>query len=165
MLHAADRHVTTLVIARRADAVALIRRAKEPNAGLWSPPGGKVEPYETALANALRELREETGLTAAAARLRAVVHELDPVRREAWLMFVFLVDCDADLTAPVTAERLAGGPEGEAAWVRRTDLASLATPPADGHILAAALSDRPGVAFLDVRFRDGSLMSVDVSWA
>ena len=164
MLHAPDRHVSTLVIALRGDAVAMIHRAKEPNAGLWSPPGGKVELHETALANALRELREETGLVARAARLRAVVHELDPVRREVWLMFVFLVDCDADSTAGA-ADRIGGGPEGEAAWVRRSDLAGMATPPADAHILAAALASRPGVAFLDVRFRDGGLESVDVSWA
>jgi len=164
VLHAPDRHVSTLVIALRGDAVAMIHRAKEPNAGLWSPPGGMVELHETALANALRELREETGLVARAARLRAVVHELDPVRREVWLMFVFLVDCDADSPAGA-AGRIAGGPEGEAAWVRRSDLAGMATPPADAHILAAALASRPGVAFLDVRFRDGGLESVDVSWA
>jgi 8-oxo-dGTP diphosphatase len=40
----------------------MVRRAQEPARGLWSVPGGKVEPAEY-LSDALRrEVREETGL-------------------------------------------------------------------------------------------------------
>ena len=41
---------------------ALVQRANEPNRGLWSLPGGKIELGETTLAAAKRELFEETGL-------------------------------------------------------------------------------------------------------
>ncbi|MDK3017239.1 NUDIX hydrolase [Pseudodonghicola flavimaris] len=46
------------------DRVLLAQRKKTPDAGLWGFPGGHVEPGETALAAAQRELLEETGLSA-----------------------------------------------------------------------------------------------------
>lgn len=48
------------------DHVLLAQRKKSPDAGLWGFPGGHVEPGETALAAACRELQEETGLNARA---------------------------------------------------------------------------------------------------
>jgi 8-oxo-dGTP diphosphatase len=40
----------------------LIKRGHEPGAGLWSVPGGRVEPGETDAEALVREMREETGL-------------------------------------------------------------------------------------------------------
>lgn len=40
----------------------LIQRGHAPSAGLWSVPGGRVEPGETLAEAAVREVREETGL-------------------------------------------------------------------------------------------------------
>ncbi|OXM67284.1 NUDIX domain-containing protein [Amycolatopsis vastitatis] len=40
----------------------LIRRLNEPGSGLWSLPGGRVEPGESDEVAVVRELREETGL-------------------------------------------------------------------------------------------------------
>eukprot|EP00554_Chaetoceros_debilis_P015779 CAMPEP_0194118774 /NCGR_PEP_ID=MMETSP0150-20130528/36961_1 /TAXON_ID=122233 /ORGANISM="Chaetoceros debilis, Strain MM31A-1" /LENGTH=246 /DNA_ID=CAMNT_0038810273 /DNA_START=185 /DNA_END=925 /DNA_ORIENTATION=- len=40
----------------------LVKRGKEPNKGMWSLPGGKIEAGEKSLAAAKRELQEETGL-------------------------------------------------------------------------------------------------------
>lgn len=42
--------------------VLLVRRAKAPNQGCWSFPGGSLELGETVIAGAGRELTEETGL-------------------------------------------------------------------------------------------------------
>lgn len=42
--------------------VLLIKRAREPLAGLWTLPGGRCEPGETADEAAIREVREEVGL-------------------------------------------------------------------------------------------------------
>jgi ADP-ribose pyrophosphatase YjhB (NUDIX family) len=51
------------VVFRRRE-VLLIERGKGPLKGLWSFPGGHVEPGEPARAAALREVAEETGIRA-----------------------------------------------------------------------------------------------------
>lgn len=48
----------------RGDEVLLVRRGNPPRAGEWSIPGGRIEPGERAAVAALRELHEETGVTA-----------------------------------------------------------------------------------------------------
>ena len=40
----------------------LIRRRNEPGRGLWSVPGGRVEPGESDAEAVVREMAEETGL-------------------------------------------------------------------------------------------------------
>lgn len=52
------------VVCLRGDAVLLIRRGTPPMLGAWSLPGGRIEWGERAEAAALRELYEETGVTA-----------------------------------------------------------------------------------------------------
>ena len=49
----------------RNESVLLVRRANAVAHGLWSLPGGRIEPGETARAAAEREVWEETGLSAA----------------------------------------------------------------------------------------------------
>ncbi len=41
----------------------LVQRRNDPGAGLWSVPGGRVEPGETDEQALIREMAEETGLT------------------------------------------------------------------------------------------------------
>ena len=51
-----------IAVVMRTRAVLLVRRRNPPDAGLWSYPGGRIEPGETIIEGALRELREETGV-------------------------------------------------------------------------------------------------------
>jgi len=44
------------------DRLLLIRRGNDPGRGLWSVPGGRVEPGESDAEAVVREMAEETGL-------------------------------------------------------------------------------------------------------
>jgi len=48
----------------RDQEVLLVQRSRGENNGLWSFPGGRIEPGETACAAAARETMEETGIEA-----------------------------------------------------------------------------------------------------
>lgn len=50
------------VVEDGAGRLLLVRRGREPSAGLWSIPGGKVEPGESLEQAVRREVREETRL-------------------------------------------------------------------------------------------------------
>lgn len=50
------------VVADSEGRLLLIRRGREPGAGLWSIPGGKVEPGESLAEATRREVLEETAL-------------------------------------------------------------------------------------------------------
>jgi 8-oxo-dGTP diphosphatase len=105
------------VIKDERGRLLLIRRGHEPGAGLWSLPGGRVEPGETDAEALVREMREETGLAVRAGRL------LGSVRRPAGNGDIFDI---RDYAATVIGGTL--GPGDDAAdvrWVDAGDLGSL----------------------------------------
>lgn len=66
------------VVCLKGDQVLLIRRGTPPRLGEWSLPGGRIESGERAVDAALRELVEETGITARIGGLIDVVDGLFP---------------------------------------------------------------------------------------
>ena len=81
------------VVCLRDGEVLLVRRGKAPRLGQWSIPGGRIEWGETAAAAALRELAEETGVTAELLGLLDVVDAIaGPATGEASASHAVLID-------------------------------------------------------------------------
>ena len=92
----------------------LIKRGHAPGAGLWSLPGGRIEPGETDAEALVREMREETGLVIEAGQL------IGTVRRPA--QDGGLLDI-RDYAATVTGGTLrAGDDAADARWVAVSEL-------------------------------------------
>lgn len=116
--------LVTLVYCVRADEVLLLERAKPPFAGHWVAPGGKVEPGESPVEGAVRELREETGLRAKRAVLRGVLTETSPRDDWQWLIFAYLV---RDFEGGLAGDQR----EGVLRWWPLADWSRIPMPEAD----------------------------------
>ncbi len=122
------RIATLLYCFNRQDQALLMRRAQEPNLGLWSPCGGKLHMAdgESPYACACREAGEETGLmvTPGDLHLTGLVSEHGYQGREHWLMFLFEVK-------PRLAQLPPPHREGEFAFFDAAEIARLTLPRTD----------------------------------
>ena len=99
------------------------RPAGKTLAGLWEFPGGKIEPGETPEAAAVRECREETGLTVrVTGELLSTTHDYEHARVCIHFVRAALVEGS---TTPVARFR----------WVRQAELASYEFPAANAAVL------------------------------
>lgn len=85
-------------VVRFGDRVLLVRLALGSHAGSWAIPGGFVEPGEMLDAAILRELGEETGVSASIQGIIGVRGRLTPGENSAY--FIFLLDATSDATQP-----------------------------------------------------------------
>jgi 8-oxo-dGTP diphosphatase len=95
----------------------MIKRGREPGAGLWSIPGGRIEPGETDAEALVREMLEETSLTVQVGRL------LGQVRRPGLNGAVIEI---RDYTVTVIGGSLRPGDDAaDARWIAAGDMDSL----------------------------------------
>ena len=117
------RPAVGVVCLRGYDEVLLIRRGKPPRAGTWSLPGGRLHWGETLAGAALRELGEETGVTARLTGLIEVVDGLfEPDASGVPTLHYVLVDYAARW---ISGEPVAGDDAVDARFFHRGELASL----------------------------------------
>lgn len=102
--------------------ILLIRRGRPPGAGLWSLPGGRVEPGETPHAAVVRETREETGLVVTVGPLAGSVTRPGPGGA--------VYEIDDYLATPVGGVLAAGDDAADVRWCTPGELARL--PLTDG---------------------------------
>jgi 8-oxo-dGTP diphosphatase len=105
------------IVADGQGRLLMIKRGHEPGAGLWSIPGGRIEPGETDAEAVAREMIEETGLTVEVGRL------IGRVQRPGLNGAVIDI---RDYAATVTGGTLrAGDDAADARWVAPGELAAL----------------------------------------
>lgn len=119
---------TLIYVFNDADEVLLLERAQEPNRGLWSPPGGKLQTDlgESPHACAARETEEELGwrLQPADLHLTGIVSEHGYLGAAHWLMFLFEAKPRLASVPPVHRE-------GRFAFFSRAQLDGLPLPGTD----------------------------------
>ena len=106
------------VLIRDGERFLLIRRAADPDAGLWAIPGGLVEVGEKAADAAVREAQEETGLEVEVADVLGVVDKI--VKDEALRVKYHFVIVDY-LASPKGGSLMPASDALDARWVRAED--------------------------------------------
>jgi 8-oxo-dGTP diphosphatase len=104
----------------RDDALLMIKRGREPHAGLWSIPGGRVEPGEYLADAVRREVREETGLDVEVGELVGILEVLGDEH--------FVIH-DYGATPTENREPVADDDAEEIRWVPLKEVASLECTP------------------------------------
>lgn len=115
-------------IENAAGELLLLLRAQQPNLGVWTPIGGKLETKtgESPFECAVRETREETGLRVSAADLHlfAMIAEKAYQGETHWLMFLFRCKQPIATLPPDIAE-------GKFAFFSREKIKGLPIPETD----------------------------------
>jgi mutator protein MutT len=131
--------LAAIAVVVRAGQVLLVRRKKEPDAGKWGFPGGHVEPGETALAAAARELAEETSISATPQRyltnLDIIEHDSAGTLRFHYLLAVVI--CRYQTGIPVAADDVS-----DARWFDVSDVCALKTSSDVQEVLSLAIAER-----------------------
>ncbi len=108
----------------------LVRRGQEPGRGLWSVPGGRLEPGETVAEGCAREVLEETGLRVVPGALVGTVERAAP---DDSTYVIDDLDCAVARGVELGHDGLpllaAGDDADDAAWASYDDLATLPLVP------------------------------------
>ena len=111
-----------MIILRHEEQFLLLKRANEPNRGRYVPVGGKLEPFEDPYSAALREVKEETGITVRRLEYAGVLIESSPTAYN-WQCNIYVADIPYQAPPPCD--------EGELVWIDFRQIPDIPTPPTD----------------------------------
>ncbi len=131
-----------------SDRVLMLHRAKSPNAGMYSPIGGKLETSqgESSHDRARREILEEAGLEIPLDQLHltGIVSETAYEGENHWLIFLF------EIMRPIRPDEIAimNIDEGALEWVKIDEVANLEIPQTDREIMWPLVQKHRGGFFM-----------------
>ena len=126
------------VVVINENRVLVVQRGKEPGAGTWAFPGGRLELGETLAEAAAREAHEETGLTIEPGEVIAVRDLID--RDEAGRIRFHYVLIDL-LAQPVGGALRPGDDSLAVRWIGLEDMADLPMAPHMVEVVRQLLGD------------------------
>lgn len=144
----------TQIYALQAGRVLLLKRAQEPNLGLWVPPGGKVQPGESPFEAALREFQTKTGLKAINLVFRALVTLVEQNSGETSIHFLYACN---EFSGELKSERK----EEKPSWQHLHRVFDLPMPPADQQFMPHVIN--LNLPFYQARYsydRKGNLVEI-----
>jgi 8-oxo-dGTP diphosphatase len=124
------KKVAVICILKHQDKFLLLERLKEPNKDLFTPLGGKIDPFETPLGAAKRETWEESGIVVEDMDFCGILTETSPTKYN-WTSYVYMAEIDYQ-DAPECNE-------GNLKWINADDILNIPTPKTDWHIYDYAL--------------------------
>lgn len=104
-------------VIEREGRVLLVEESKDPVAGRWNLPAGRLDEGETPVECARREAREETGLRVTPTRLVGIYREWSPAVDGEVLVFGFQADAEGGPADTPAADSVV-----DVAWVDPDDL-------------------------------------------
>jgi 8-oxo-dGTP diphosphatase len=108
--------VNVAILLSEGRDVLLLKRKREPYAGWWSFPGGKLKHGETLKEGLKREIREETGLKMREPLLKALLNEryYEEINLVAHFILFYWEEKSRFLSSEIT--NVATSEEGELSW-------------------------------------------------
>ena len=149
--------ITTLCYIENNNQYLMLHRTKKPNdinEGKWIGVGGHVEKDESPEECLVREVREETGLTLTAYKLRGLITFVNS-KCESELMCVFTAD-------GYTGELITCN-EGELRWVDKTQVPNLPTWEGDRVFLDLLLSNEERFFSIKLQYEGDQLVEKKIN--
>lgn len=128
------KRTATLCLLRHEQSFLLLKRFKEPNKDMYTPVGGKLDPFESPLHAAIRETMEETGIVVSSMQYCGLLTETSPTEYN-WCSYVYLADIKYR-PAPQSNE-------GILEWIHFDQLLQVPTPKTDWYIYQYVLNQKP----------------------
>lgn len=133
MVAAGLKKTAVLCVLKNKEQFLLLKRLKEPNKNMYTPVGGKLDPYETPLQAALRETREETGIVLSNMKYCGTLVETSPADYN-WISFVYMSEVEQISLPPCN--------EGALEWITFADVLGVPTPATDWFIYKYLLQQK-----------------------